>query len=68
LTSITVFGIGAVLGGSLFLGGLSTDPEPVSAAARRELADHYNQELRRQLGLAIIAHGDGGGFAMNTRF
>jgi hypothetical protein len=68
IPSLALFGIGAILGGSLYGGGLQMDPEPVDVTARRELADHYNQELRRRLGLSVMANGDGGGVAMSTRF
>ena len=68
IPSLALFGIGAILGGSLYGGGLQMNPEPVDVGARRELADHYNQELRRRLGLSVMANGDGGGVAMNARF
>jgi hypothetical protein len=54
LTSIGVIALSTLVGGTLAVVGLATDPDPVGLFARRELADHYNQDLRRQLGMAAF--------------
>ena len=44
---------GSLVGTGLMLAGLLDDPEPVSLAQRRELADEHNQKLRQELGLPV---------------
>jgi len=68
LMSLALVGVGAVLGGSIYLAGSQMDPQPVNVAAQRELADQYNQKLRMQLGLSVIDKSDGGGLALSARF
>ena len=71
LLTATLVGVsGALIGGTLVLAGALTNPHPVDPSRMRELADRYNVQLRKQLGMQVLplVTPDRAGLALGLRF